>query len=143
LKAEIIGKAKSFIENVEQPEDMKMLLKEEDMEGRNCLWYMAMNDIYEILDTTVMDRIIYDLWRSNIDVTGYFMEMSTNFKVVMQTEIGQNKDIERRERFYNWKDTEEIQGRKTHGFQFQVWVQSMRLRYFIESIVFLIFTIFF
>lgn len=58
---------------------MKMMLKEEDLDGRNALWFMATHNIYNILDTTVMDRIIYDLWRSNIDVTGNILETSSNY----------------------------------------------------------------
>lgn len=58
---------------------MKLILKEQDLDGRNALWFMGAHNIYNILDTTVMDRIIYDLWRSNIDVTGYLWEASSNY----------------------------------------------------------------
>ena len=58
---------------------MKLMLKEEDLDGRNSLWFMAHHNIYDILDTNVMDRIIYDLWKSNIDVTGTLFEASSNY----------------------------------------------------------------
>jgi hypothetical protein len=79
LMDDLINKAKHIIDEVEEEDQMKLMLKEEDLDGRNSLWFMATHNIYNILDTTVMDRIIYDLWRSNIDVTGTFMEASSNF----------------------------------------------------------------
>ena len=37
---------------------MKLILKQKDIEGKDSLYYMAKHNVYEVLDTKVMDRIM-------------------------------------------------------------------------------------
>lgn len=98
------------------------------------LWYIAEHNIYEILGTKVMDRIMQDYWRSNIDVTGTLLEASTAYRVLSKSSLKFTRDEEKENRFYLKKDLSTF---KSHQFQFHVWMKSMQVRYAIESISFI------
>jgi hypothetical protein len=39
-------------------------------------------DAYTLMDTKIMDRIMKELWSSDIDVSGHFMSQSTSFQLL-------------------------------------------------------------
>jgi hypothetical protein len=40
---------------------------------------MEKQDAYELMDTKIMDRIMKELWNSDIDISGHFLDQSTAF----------------------------------------------------------------
>jgi len=44
--------------------------------------YMERMDAYTLMDTKIMDRIMKELWSSDIDVSGHFMSQSTTFQLL-------------------------------------------------------------
>jgi len=92
---------------------MKQLLKEKDFSGRNALWYMAQNNVYRVLDTRIMDRIISDYWRSEFDVTGSLFEASTSYRILTQDNVSYVKDYEKSNRF---NSDISVQDFKSHPF---------------------------
>jgi hypothetical protein len=92
---------------------MKALLKEKDLSGRNGFWYMAQNSVHRVLDTRIIDRIISDYWKSDVDVTGTIMEASTSYRIIKLDDISYVKDYERGSRFYKQRMTSTF---KSHPF---------------------------
>ena len=80
-----------------------------------------------------MDRIMQDFWKSNIDVSGSFLEASTSYQILTRSSLDISKDEEKGNRFYKFKDVSSF---KSHSFQFCVWMKSMQIRYTLESISF-------
>jgi hypothetical protein len=84
------------IEEVYNPDELKILLKEKDFKGRDVYWYMSDNDV----DTRIMDRIIQDAWRSDIDTTGTMFEASTSYRILSLDRLKYVMDFEKDNRFY-------------------------------------------
>jgi hypothetical protein len=51
-------KTKKVIEGIYEPDELKVLLKQKDFWGRNAIWYMSENNVYRVLHTRIMDRIM-------------------------------------------------------------------------------------
>jgi len=63
-------------------EELKVLLKQKDLEGRNYLWFIAEQNVYQVMESDLMDKIIQDFWKSNLDITGNLMEASTSYSIL-------------------------------------------------------------
>jgi hypothetical protein len=97
----LIDMAKNIINSFKESDELKLVLKQNDLYGRDLLWYISEHGIYEILDTKVMDRILQDFWNSNIDVTGNFFECSSSYQIIKKSSLTYHKDQEQRRRFYH------------------------------------------
>ena len=96
---------------------------------------MARHNVYTVLDTKVMDRIMQDFWKSNIDTTGSLFEASTSYRILSLNSIKYRKDYEKDNRFYKIRPLSLL---RSHNFQFEVWKRSMQVRYFLEATSFII-----
>jgi hypothetical protein len=133
-------KCKKIIDSFVSPDELKIVLKQRDMFGKDLLWYVAEHNIYKILDAKVMDRILQDFWNSNIDITGRFMEASSTYQIIRKSHFAYTKDQESCRRFYHKTDVRTI---RPHILQFEVWKKSMFIRYVIEAVIFIIIAGFF
>lgn len=80
--------------------EMKVLLKEVDTEGKNCLWHITKNKVYSILDHKLIERLVMDYWESNIDTTAFIFEASTCFRILTYDNLDYINDFEETSRFY-------------------------------------------
>jgi hypothetical protein len=85
----------AIIKSFHSSDELKLVLKQSDLFGKDLLWYIAEHNIYSILGSRVMDRIMQDFWRSNIDVTGNILECSTSFKIMKNSSFSFTKDEEK------------------------------------------------
>lgn len=90
-------------------------------------------DSYRLMDTKVMDRIMKDFWNSNIDTSGSFFNNSTCHQILTVHKLTYIEDYERSNRFYAKRDMSEI---RSHPYLYQVYLNSMQMRYFIEICTF-------
>ena len=90
-------------------------------------------DSYPLMDTKVMDRIMKDYWNSNIDTSGSFFVNSTSHQILTVHKLAYIEDYERSHRFYVRRDPGET---RSHPYLFQVYLNSMQMRYFIEIVTF-------
>ena len=88
----------------------------------------------KILQTKVVDRLIKDIWASKVDVSGSLMDNSSTYAIVRHGRLSYNYDFEFRSRFYN-KDYTKTNN-KPHEFTFRVWAESIKLRYFVELVLY-------
>jgi len=105
------------------------------MDGKDALFYMELLDMYLLLDTKVMDRILKDFWTSNIDSNGSFFQMSVNYQILYGSSLDQSDDYENSHRFYSCNRS--IETTRSHKGMMKVWQKSMNIRYFLESFIFL------
>lgn len=104
------------------------------------MWYIAEHNLYSLLGSRVMDRIMQDFWKSNMDVSGNIMEASTAYRIISRSSFAFTRDEEKEQRFYKRKDMSKL---KSHPFQFHVWKKSMLVRYAIEAFSFVALAFFF
>eukprot|EP00347_Sterkiella_histriomuscorum_P018277 403346125 len=140
IKDRIEEITKNIIKAIPNSDELKQLLQQRDFRGNDSLHYMALYNVYTILDTSSTDRILQDFWRSNIDASGYLMEASTSFRILSQRSRKKIVDVETQNRFYKFIN---IKSLKSHQYQFNVWKKSMQVRYFIEAAVYVGLCIFF
>jgi hypothetical protein len=57
--------------------------------------------MYKILETSVIDCIMVDLWDSDVDSNGWFLENSTTFQILHCFKQGFDQDYERKNRVYD------------------------------------------
>jgi hypothetical protein len=93
---------------------------------------MERMDAYSLMDTKIMDRIMKELWESDIDRAGHFMDQSTCYSLLKNP----NNEIARR--FYMPRANKVI---KHNSYIMRVWIESVRYRYLIELGIFCLFTI--
>jgi len=132
--------AKQIINSFLAPDELKILMKQRDLNMRDLLWYLAEHNIYSILDAKVMDRILQDFWNSNIDVSGTFMDASTFYQILKKSKFVYTKDEEKERRFYLERDSTLS---RPHLLTFEVWKKSMFVRYMIEMLIFFGFALYF
>lgn len=51
------------------------------------------------METKVMDRIMKEYWKSNIDAAGSIFEMASTYQILNQDTDG-DRDVEEKARFY-------------------------------------------
>ena len=93
---------------------------------------MEKMDSYSLMDTKIMDRIMKELWNSDIDINGSFLDQATCYKLY------ENPKLELMTRFYR----NETPNKKLHGLILRRWAESLGFRYDVEGVVYGIFTTF-
>jgi hypothetical protein len=56
-----------------------MQVLQRDIFGENALFYFERFDAYQILETSVIDSVMVELWNSKIDSSGSLLDNSTSF----------------------------------------------------------------
>ena len=87
-----------------------------------------------MLQTKLVDRVVRDYWGSKVDVSGSLMDNSSAYNLIRYGDLRYQEDFEKRYRFYMPKNlADKI---RPHLLTFRVWAESIKLRYFIEMIIF-------
>jgi hypothetical protein len=96
-------------------------------------------DSFKLMDTKVMDRIMKEYWKSNIDTSGSFFQTSTSYQLI-NADYSENEDVELKSRFYQSRDVTQF---TSHPYTMKVYIKSMQTRYFIELALFLMLAVLF
>lgn len=86
-----------------------------DIFGENALFYFERFDAYKILETSVIDSVMIDLWNSKIESSGNFLDNSTCYNVIQRLISNSIIDYEKKNRFYSNREVEDV---KPHRFVF-------------------------
>ena len=97
---------------------------------------MGMLGLHSVMQTNVADRVIQDTWMSQVDVSGYWLEISTMYDFLWFQSVDDEEDFEVRHRFYHSRDLEVDV--RPHKLTYRFWYESMYFRYFIEMAFFAI-----
>ena len=131
-----------FIEvytHLAEPEKTEILLKQRDVKGVSVLQYLAKLKLHSFLQITHINRIIRGMWHSKTDISGSIFELASCYSLCFQNDMIENKvDTEVRLRFKCGKAYSEVGDYKPmpHYMTKSVWLRSMSVRFFIETIIF-------
>ena len=57
-------------------------------------------NVYTLLDSVVMTRILEEFWESNIETDGHILNLSSAYRILATSDKGYLKDYEAMNRFY-------------------------------------------
>jgi len=80
---------------------------------------MERQDAYELMDTKIMDRIMKELWNSDIDISGHFLDQSTAYRILKNP--GGESDL----RFYSKR---QFVKSRPHARTIRIWIDSIATR---------------
>jgi hypothetical protein len=112
-----------MLEMYNDPEDLQEMVEFTDYEGNDCFWYLDEFDMYGILDSRIMDRIIQKKWQGIYDITSTIAEYSTSYIVFEDV-----YKIYATDRVFNEIRLEVCtldRRDRVHYFKFWVWKYSM------------------
>ena len=94
---------------------------------------MSTYNITALLNNRSMEKIALELWTSEYDVASTFMECSSAYKMLVDSQFDKLKDAEISHRFYK-RDARVIENYGHHMFQFKVWKRSMQAKFVVEAL---------
>lgn len=97
----MIEGTREYLQSCYHPTEIRMLVLQNDIFGKNTLSYFEQFDMYKLLETSVIDCIMVDLWNSDVDSNGWLLENSTSFQIMKCYKKGFIQDYERKHRFYD------------------------------------------
>ena len=71
-----------FVESIESPAQLKVLLFEQDVSYRDSLALISMYALNEMLEIKNIEKVALELWTSEYDVCGSILECSSAFSIV-------------------------------------------------------------
>ena len=79
MKNKIEDQLKSIIDVYKNPNEIIDLMENQDIDGHNCFFYMQKYSLYNILNSKIMDKFIYDKWRGRIEFNASIMDYSSAY----------------------------------------------------------------
>lgn len=137
IRKTIIEILTTYLEDIKTIEEVRHLLLSQDLDYRDSLTYISEYSILELLQIPLVSEVADEIWKSRYNLRGSIFIASTNHNLL----FGFNHtryDLEGRSRFYMQKD---IKAYGCHSFQFLVWRNSARSRYYAELLTVLLFVI--
>ena len=86
-----------------------------------------------LLETSVIDCIVVDLWESSVDANGGLFDNSTAYKIVDYYLTGVMVDYERENRYNTSKRS--VESCSAHPYVFQSFCKSIKLKYMLEMFI--------
>ena len=71
-----------MLEMYSDPVQVLILVEQTDYEGNDCFWYLDEFDMYSILDSRIMDRVIDKKWKGKHEVNADVLDFSTSYTMV-------------------------------------------------------------
>ena len=75
----IMDNCRQILIKLYMPIELKVQVRQRNLVGRNALFYMEKIDAFQLMETKVMDRIMKEYWKSNIDTGGSIFEMASSY----------------------------------------------------------------
>lgn len=116
--------------------EMRHLFMDQDLELRDSLTFIWDNQIDEVLKNQYICQIVDELWNSSYNVDGFIWNASTSHQMLFNYDHCRY-DYEYAHRFYKTTNFKDIHA---HCFVFEVWKNSGRSRYYIDTAVVVIAT---
>ena len=141
MKNKIEDQLKSIIDVYKDPNEIIDLMENQDIDGHNCFFYMQKYSLYNILDSKIMDKFIYDKWRGRVEFNASIMDYSAAYQLLNDQHklyLSDKLLDQLYQKLFDFNKQE-----KTHEYKFHVWKKSMSLRYGIEFVFVLVMTIYF
>ena len=131
IKQRLISKLMKVVNQIDSIGEMRHLFMDQDLEQRDSLTFIWDNQIEELLQNPIIGMIVDELWDSQYNIEGFIWNASTAHQMLFNYDHCKY-DYEYRHRFYRTIDVKKI---NNHCFMFQVWRNSGRSRYYIDTAV--------
>ena len=96
------------LDNLFYPNDVKQYIYKDDLFNKSALVYMEMYDSYSLLETKILDRIMLQTWKGDVDTPGTLLNNSSCFTIIERWYKKLDQDWERNNRFYHWRDIKKV-----------------------------------
>jgi len=117
----ILSQAKSVLDRLFFPKQIRFQIRQIDLMNRDALYYLEYLDAFEIMETHIIDRVMQEYWQSNLDASGSLFGVSTAYRILSHYEDRYLYDYETENRFYKSK----VDISHPHKFSFMVVRKSM------------------
>ena len=141
MKELLSEQMRNVLEMYNDPDELMVLVEQTDYEGNDCFWYLDEYDLYNILDSRIMDRVIQKKWTGKYDINATILDYSTAFTLMRDKYTLFATDWVFQELRHEMLTIDRSD--KTHGLKFHVWLHSMLLRSRVDAVVSFILTIYF
>ena len=64
------------------PREIVILMENQDVDGHDCFYYMQKYSLYNILDSKIMDKFIYDKWRGRVEFNATIFDYSSSYCIL-------------------------------------------------------------
>ena len=128
IRTEIVRILKTYMEDVTTMEEMRFLLLSKDLDYRDALTYISEYEILDLLKIPLAAEVANEIWNSRYNIRGTPLVVSSNHNLLFNYNHTRY-DLEGRTRFYIPRDVKTF---GWHAFQFQVWRNSGKSRYYAE-----------
>ncbi|CAI2363473.1 unnamed protein product [Moneuplotes crassus] len=128
IRTKIVQILLSYMEDVTTIEEMRFLLLTQDLDYRDALTYICEYSILELLEVPLAAEVAGEFWNSKYNIRGLPCIVSTNHNLLFNFNHTRF-DMESQMRFYNRKDLRKI---GCHEYQFQVWRNCPKTRFYAE-----------
>ena len=112
-----------MLEIYQDPDSLMRMCEMPDYSGKNIFWYLDEYDMYGLLNSRIVERIICNKWNGIYDLNASLADYSTGFVV------GQDRNkIFASERWLSEINYEMFtidRSNLVHGFKYAVWKHSM------------------
>ena len=132
LKQTLSEQAKAILQHLFEPSVINYYVRQTDLFDLRVINYMEQHDSFELLETKVIDRIIRQMWESNVDDSASFFGHSICYKILKKSSPDYPKDY-LRTHWLRWGSV----STRHHPFTMLVYLKSMNIRYYMELFLFL------
>jgi len=77
----IRDQVRDIIDIYNDPDIVTALVEQIDYEGKDCFWYLDEYNLYSILDSRIMERVIENKWHGKNDINASILDYSTAYKL--------------------------------------------------------------
>ena len=82
MKHMITQQVVKILEIYKEPEEMIPLMERLDIDGKDSFWYLEKFEMFEILDSKIMDKFINEKWRGRQDINCGIFYYSTAYTLL-------------------------------------------------------------
>ena len=82
MKSIITDHIVKILEIYKEPEEMIPLMERLDIDGKDSFWYLEKYEMFEILDSKIMDKFINEKWRGRQDINCDIFYYSTAYTLM-------------------------------------------------------------
>ena len=112
IRQAIVKIAKEYMDRVDNEEEMRDLLLEQDIDIRDSLNIIYDYDVVELLENPYAQKIVMNIWESKYNVSASIFAASTVHNLLFNYNHCRY-DMEKKLRWTQWKQLNQF---RTHGF---------------------------
>ena len=82
MKEAIDSQLQACLEMFNDPDEVMFMIEQTDTEGNDCFWYLDEYNLYNILDSRIMDQVIQKKWNGKQEINSTMLHYSTPYLIM-------------------------------------------------------------